>query len=196
MWCCIWSFSESGIQVLDLGCGEGGAAQQFAKHFPKSHVYGLDFQQECVTTATRVAAEKGIKNIHFVCQDAACMDPNWSSKFDYIFLHETLHDQAYPDKVLDELHRVMKSNGLLSVIDTRLHTKHVDNLKLGMAGSISYVCSIMNCIPVSLNFEGGMGLGAAWGQEKAMEMLGEHGFVCTTSPVPESKFLHYQCKKI
>ncbi len=160
-----------------------------------SHIYGLDFQQECITTATQIASEKGLKNIKFVCKDAECMDFTWEAKFDYIFVHETLHDQAYPDRVLDEIHRVMKPDGILSVIDSGTHSKLVDNMKLNPTVGIPYVCSTMNCIPVSLNFEGGMGLGAVWGQERAVEMLSKHGFDCEVCKIPSTKFLHYLCKK-
>ncbi|XP_072050732.1 S-adenosylmethionine-dependent methyltransferase Rv2258c-like isoform X1 [Amphiura filiformis] len=186
---------DSGIQVLDVGCGEGGASHLFAQNYPNSQIYGLDFQQHCITKATEIAANKGLENIHFVCQEASGMDPIWDSKFDYVFMHEILHDSAYPDKLLDETYRVMKSDGILSVIDTGAHSKLEDNLNLSPTIGISYVCSMMNCVPVSLNFEGGMGLGAVWGKERAVEMLSDHGFDCEVSKTPGTKFGHFLCKK-
>ncbi|XP_072051428.1 S-adenosylmethionine-dependent methyltransferase Rv2258c-like [Amphiura filiformis] len=186
---------DSGIQVLDVGCGEGGASHQFAQHYPNSQIYGLDIQQDCITKATEIAANKGLENIYFVCQEASGMDSTWNSKFDYVFMHNVLHDNAYPEKCLDEIYRVMKTDGILSVMDTWTHSKLEDNLNLSPTIGIAYVCSMMNCVPVSLNFEGGMGLGAVWGKERVVAMLLDHGFDCEVSKSPGSEFLHYLCTK-
>jgi hypothetical protein len=42
-------------------------------------------------------------------------------------------------------------------------------------GPFIYTISCMHCMSVSLA-QGGMGLGAAWGREKALEMLADAGF--------------------
>lgn len=47
-----------------------------------------------------------------------------------------------------------------------------------------YTVSCMHCMSVSLS-QDGMGLGAAWGQEKAQEMLAAAGFVNIRTHVQE-----------
>ena len=190
------SFTESGIHVLDVGCGAGRSTYQFAKNYPNSQVYGLDFSQDAFAQTEQAASDAGINNLHFVIRDASQMDPKWNNKFDYIFINDALHDQAYPDRVLNEIHRVMKPDGILSVVEPDSHTKHSDNMKNGTGASMMYVISMMNCTPVSLNFEGGMGLGAMWGRERAVEFLLEHGFNAEIKGnIPGGVSVHYLCKK-
>jgi len=40
-----------------------------------------------------------------------------NNSVDVILLYDTFHDLSEPDKVLDELHRVLKPNGILSFSD-------------------------------------------------------------------------------
>jgi hypothetical protein len=42
-------------------------------------------------------------------------------------------------------------------------------------GPIIYGSSVMHCVPVSLG-QGGEGLGTAWGEQRARELLAEAGF--------------------
>ena len=49
-----------------------------------------------------------------------------------------------------------------------------DNIDHPM-GPMLYAVSTMHCMTVSLAY-GGMGLGTVWGEQKALQMLGEAGF--------------------
>jgi hypothetical protein len=54
-------------------------------------------------------------------------------------------------------------------------SSHVHNNIDHPIGPFLYTVSTMHCMTVSLAYNGA-GLGAMWGQEKALEMLGEAGF--------------------
>ena len=58
--------------------------------------------------------------------------------------------------------------------DIKGRTEHHDNIGNPLA-PLLYTISAMHCMTVSLA-QGGMGLGAMWGREKAEEMLAEAGF--------------------
>ena len=58
--------------------------------------------------------------------------------------------------------------------DIKAATKMHENIGTPL-GTFTYTISCMHCMSVSLA-QGGAGLGAAWGKEKALEMLGQAGF--------------------
>ncbi len=55
-------------------------------------------------------------------------------------------------------------------------TGHVHKNKNHPLGPLLYTISCMHCMTISLA-QGGEGLGAMWGREKAKELLGKAGFV-------------------
>ena len=188
--------AEKGISVLDCGCGQGVSTIIHAKTFPNSTFYGIDFQEESLKPGKDKAESLGLKNIKFLAHDAANLPSDWDEKFDYVFMHDALHDQAYPDKVLKEVYRVLSPGGTYLVLEPKGYTKLKDNLEKLEGVSATYGISLMHCMPVSLYFEGGMGLGAVWGQEKAVEMLTEAGFKVVKAAWNEGGTgQHYYCKK-
>ncbi len=161
-----------GIEVLDLGCGSGRSLCTMAKAFPKSRFTGYDLTKEAVANANAFAAEMGVKNVTFVQQDAAQIRDE--SRFDLICTFDAIHDQARPDVVLSNIRRALKDDGIYMMQDIRASSRLENNLDHPLAPFI-YTISCMHCMSVSLA-AGGMGLGAAWGLEKALEMLAEAGF--------------------
>ncbi len=163
---------KEGIEVLDLGCGSGRSLCTMAKAFPSSHFTGYDLTTEAIANANAFAAEMGVKNVSFVRQDVAKMDD--AKRFDLICAFDAIHDQARPDTVLDNIHRALKNNGVFLMQDIRASSSVAGNMD-HVLGPFVYTISCMHCMSVSLA-QGGMGLGAAWGLEKALEMLSDAGF--------------------
>jgi 2-polyprenyl-3-methyl-5-hydroxy-6-metoxy-1,4-benzoquinol methylase len=65
---------ESGISVLDVGCGSGRIMNRLAELYPKSRFTGIDFSSEAVLSAWREAAEKRLRNIEFMVKDLSQFD--------------------------------------------------------------------------------------------------------------------------
>ncbi|XP_022097455.1 uncharacterized protein LOC110982950 [Acanthaster planci] len=189
---------QQGIKVLEIGCSQGISTMAIAKNFPKSQVYGIDITEDGIRHAQVKAEEMGITNAQFLCMSASLLPADWSEKFDFVFMHNVLHDLPHPMKTLIEVHRILKVGGTMSVIDPAGYSKLEDNLSKAaeFTRSVS-VLSMMNCVPTSLSVEGGMGLGALWGREKAQEMMRAAKFeVIAVSPVATRNSLNYQCQKI
>ena len=62
------------------------------------------------------------------------------------------------------------------MVDINMHTDHADNINFPHA-RFAYGMSLFQCMTLSLYAEGGEGMGAAWGQEKAAEMIRDAGFI-------------------
>ncbi|MGE0268892.1 MAG: class I SAM-dependent methyltransferase [Candidatus Omnitrophota bacterium] len=163
---------ESGIRVLDVGCGSGRALIAMARAFPRSRFTGYDFSAEAVAKARAAAHEEGLRNIDFAVQDAAAF--NDKETFDVIFTFDSVHDQAKPRKMLANIHRALKPDGTYFCQDIK-GSSHVEkNLDHPLAPFI-YTISCTHCMSVSLA-QGGEGLGAMWGKELATTLMKEAGF--------------------
>lgn len=163
---------ERGITVCDIGCGRGMALTRLAEAFPKSKFVGYDLSLEALDFARSQALAKGLKNIRFEVRDLT----HWNERaaFDWITALDAIHDQARPDLVLANIRRALKPGGRFLMQDIDASSEPNDNIGHPI-GPMLYAISCMHCMTVSLA-QGGMGLGAVWGTQKAEEMLAEAGF--------------------
>lgn len=60
--------------AADLYCGSGAFGLVLAKTFPDAHFFGLEIDRDAIRAAKANAEENGLKNITFVCADAATFD--------------------------------------------------------------------------------------------------------------------------
>ena len=166
---------ESGICCLDVGCGMGSPGLLLAKQYPKSQFYGFDISEEAITLAKEEADKLGLQNVHFLVKDCSKFYPEYEEMFDYISANDAIHDQAYPAATLSSIFKMIKKGGIFSMVDVDAHSHPADNINVSQA-TLKYTLSLMHCMPVSLYFEGGAGLGTCWGRELATQMLKEAGF--------------------
>jgi ubiquinone/menaquinone biosynthesis C-methylase UbiE len=163
---------QAGIRVLDIGCGSGKALNLMARHFPNSSFVGYDLCAEPLVQAHQEAQQMGLSNVHFVQQDLT--DFEIPEQFDFITAFDAIHDQARPDKVLKSVYQALHDDGQFLMVDINASSRMEDNID-HLLGTLLYTISTMHCMSVSLA-QGGMGLGAMWGREKANEMLKDAGF--------------------
>ena len=163
---------NQGIKVLDVGCGSGRAINLMAKTFPLSQFTGYDFSKEGIQNAKTELERLGIANAIFEQQDAAHFDH--TEHFDLITAFDAIHDQADPEKVLENIKRSLKPDGVFLMQDVAGSSKLENNMDHPLAPFL-YTVSCLHCMTVSLALDG-KGLGAMWGKEKAIEMLNDAGF--------------------
>lgn len=163
---------EKGIEVADIGCGSGKALNRLAVLYPNSRFTGYDLSAEAVDIANRDAAKAGLSNIEFIATDATGLAE--AERFDLIFTFDAVHDQAHPAVVLANIGRLLRKDGVYLMQDIDSASDVADNIERPLAPFI-YAISCMHCMTVSLA-QGGVGLGAAWGEELALAMLKDAGF--------------------
>lgn len=161
-----------GISVADIGCGSGKAIIALAERYPRSRFTGFDLCADAVATANRLAEQAGLKNVMFVERDVSELGE--SERFDLVTAFDAIHDQGQPAKVLANIRRALKPGGIFLMQDIA-GSSHVHHNIGRPLSPFVYTISCMHCMSVSLA-QGGVGLGAAWGKEKAEEMLAEAGF--------------------
>lgn len=163
---------ERGIQVLDLGCGSGRALNKLAKLFPRSQFHGIDISERAIAAAREEGRYRNLDNLRFDVQDATTFQV--AEAYDLVTTFDAIHDQAHPDVVLQNIYRALRPDGIYLMQDIRASSNVAKNVS-HPAAPLLYTISCMHCMTVSLA-QGGMGLGAMWGEEKAIELLGEAGF--------------------
>ncbi|MEM9791276.1 MAG: class I SAM-dependent methyltransferase [Planctomycetota bacterium] len=163
---------EEGVDVLDMGCGQGMAILRLAEMFPDSRFTGVDMLGSAIDAANAEAIHRGLGNVQFMVGDAARL--THEDAFDVVFTFDSVHDQADPEAMLATISRALRPGGLYFCQDIKGQSSHADNMDHPLA-PFMYTVSMMHCMSVSLG-QGGRGLGAMWGRQVAERMFAEAGF--------------------
>ena len=164
---------DAGTLVADVGCGTGHTTNLLAGAFPRSRFVGYDLAEDAIARAQAEAASEGLANATFEVLDVTRLplDPPLGAAFAF----DAIHDQADPAGVLARVFQALVPGGVFVMFDVRASSHLERNIENPMAPWL-YAVSTLHCMPVSLA-AGGAGLGTVWGEELALEMLADAGFV-------------------
>ena len=101
-------------RVLDIGCGDGSLGREMKALQGIGSVYGVDISEQAV----REARSRGI-NAYCVNVDKTDL-PFADDYFDAVFCGELLEHLYDPDHLLDEMHRVLKQDGICIITTPNL----------------------------------------------------------------------------
>ncbi|MDK8074131.1 class I SAM-dependent methyltransferase [Alloscardovia omnicolens] len=117
--------------VLELGCGTGQLSLPLA---PKAKTWlATDFSKCMIAEAKK--REKS-SNLCFCVEDATALSFD-SNRFDVVLIANTLHIMPKPKKALEEIHRVLKTDGLL-IVPTFVAEEKIHRLKLWLMKRIGF----------------------------------------------------------
>lgn len=166
---------ETGIRVLDAGCGRGKALLRLAQRFPRSRFTGYDLSAQAIAWANERAAEAGLTNVTLQTRDLSDFDKTAEEgAFDLVTTFDAVHDQAQPLNVLTGIRRSLASGGIYLAQDIHASSHHHGDRDHPL-GTFLYAVSCMHCMSVSLA-QGGEGVGTMWGRERALDYLRQAGF--------------------
>jgi ubiquinone/menaquinone biosynthesis C-methylase UbiE len=115
---------QTGFCVLDYGCGPGSYLAPLAQLVGASgQIYALDINPLAIQEVQKKGARKAITNVKTIESDCKTGLPD--NHVDVVLLYDTFHNLSQPDKVLRELHRVLKSGGTLSFSDHHMNDKDI-----------------------------------------------------------------------
>jgi 2-polyprenyl-3-methyl-5-hydroxy-6-metoxy-1,4-benzoquinol methylase len=163
---------ERGLEVLEVGCGQGRALLELAAAFPRSRFTGYDLSSQAIASANVEATRRGLGNVRFAARDVTVLDE--PGRYDLVLAFDAIHDQHTPERVLREIAAALRPTGLFLMQDIRASSRLERNVGHPLA-PFFYTISTMHCMTVSLA-GGGAGLGTCWGEELALEMLAAAGF--------------------
>ena len=107
----------SGKNVLDIGCGCGGAAIHLIKNHGAKSVLGIDTESLVITRAEELAVKHDLSNLaQFRCvKPGPLVIPDES--IDLVFSKETFLHIPNKDDLIKDIYRVLKPSGLVAVSD-------------------------------------------------------------------------------
>jgi ubiquinone/menaquinone biosynthesis C-methylase UbiE len=105
--------NSDSIAILDLACGTGNYLNTQMTNFPDDRIkwYGLDFSDDMLSIA-----KKKTTGATLVKGDAHCL-PFQSETFDFVKINFAFHHFLDKQKVVAEIYRVLKKNGILSIVN-------------------------------------------------------------------------------
>ncbi len=166
---------HNGIDVLDIGCGRGKALLKMAARFPNSRFTGWDLSVEATRDARNEADALGLANAKFEVRDLSDFHQTAPvAAFDFVTAFDAVHDQARPDHVLAGIRRALKADGVFLMQDIGASSNVAENTG-HVIGTLLYSLSCTHCMTVSLA-QGGLGVGAMWGEQLTREFLANAGF--------------------
>ena len=115
---------REGFHVLDYGCGPGGYVKPLAELVGESgRIYALDVNPFAIKMVQRIAAKNHLDNVEMILSDWDTGLPD--NIVDAVLLYDVFHDLTDHNSVLEELHRVLKPNGVLSFSDHHLKEEEI-----------------------------------------------------------------------
>jgi precorrin-6B methylase 2 len=112
---------ESGMEVLDLGCGVGDVSVLAATMVGElGAVLGIDRAASSVETARRRAAALGMRNVRFETAELDAFDS--AERFDAIIGRFVLLYQPDPIAVLRRFRNLLKPNGIIAFQEMDMET--------------------------------------------------------------------------
>ena len=172
---------ESGIRVIDVGCGLGSATILMAEAFPASTFVGVDNHEESVRLAAAAAEEAGVSDrVHFEVGDAT----SYAGSYDLVCFFDAVHDMGDPVGALAHTRAALTPGGQVLAVEPFAPDRLEDAIPDPVALTY-YAASSCLCVPHSVS-EGGAALGAQAGPERLVAAFVRAGFsgarVAATTP--------------
>lgn len=127
-------------KILDAGCGVGSLSKVLSSMY-EAEIHGCD------ASAGRInEAKKNIDGVHFFEADITSLDCS-NNTYDIIFARFVLEHTTEPEKILNELYRVLKPGGIIVIIelDGLIFNLHHENKELE-----DYLERIKKYLPIDL----------------------------------------------
>ena len=111
-------------KVLDFGCGPGSYITNISRTVGENgKVYALDIHPLAIEKVKSSASKSGLANVETICSDCATGLPD--KEIDTVLLYDIFHMFNDKRKVLSELHRVLRDDGILSFSDHHMKEKNI-----------------------------------------------------------------------
>lgn len=106
----------AGCRVLEAGCGTGAQTKILAKRCPATRFVSIDVCGDSIDKAVEIVKLEGVGNVEFQQADIFKL-PFEPESFDHVFVCFVLEHLARPEKALNNLKRVIRPGGSITVIE-------------------------------------------------------------------------------
>jgi SAM-dependent methyltransferase len=182
---------QAGGRAIDIGCGTGVIPITLAKAYPSAQIEGLDLDARSIEIAKVYAEQAGLSaRIRFTRGPAQGIESK--PGYDLISTFDVIHDLPDPLAMLRRIRECLAAEGSYLMVEPRMD-HHLTNNRTPF-GKLLYGMSCLHCVPQSLS-QGGPGLGACWGPQRAQELAENAGFSSfTTLPIRTPALAFYELR--
>jgi 2-polyprenyl-3-methyl-5-hydroxy-6-metoxy-1,4-benzoquinol methylase len=108
---------HEGRDVLDIGCGLGNDTSRFARG--GARITGIDIAPNAIRLSEENFRQRGLAGRFEVMDGEATAYPDAS--FDFVYCHTVLHFTPHPERMVREIHRVLRPGGraVLMMVNAR-----------------------------------------------------------------------------
>lgn len=129
--------SEVGIgegqSVLDFGCGSGTYSIPAAKLVGRNgRIYSLDVNQGALEKLSRKAEKEGLDNIVTLLSSGNVDIPIDNETLKHVLLIDVLQEISDKDTLLEEIYRILKPDGLMTVYPMHIDSNEIIKLACRM----------------------------------------------------------------
>ncbi len=130
---------ETGMLVVDIGCGSGYYARRLAAVVgPEGSVLCNDIQPEMLRIATELAADAGVANMSTVLgTESEARLPE--GEVDLMLLVDVYHEFSAPEAMLQSMRGALAPDGVIALAEFRLEGRSAAHIKLEHRMSIEQV---------------------------------------------------------
>ena len=116
---------KTGMTVCDMGCGNGFYALPIAKLLGKNgQVLGVDIQSEMLELLRKRMEDEQIDNVTPILGSE--FDPRLpANSIDLVLMVDVYHEFSYPEEMLAAVHRSLKKEGLVVLVEYRTEDDNV-----------------------------------------------------------------------
>ena len=125
---------SEGQTVLDFGCGHGTYSIQAAKLVgEQGKVYALDKERQSLDSLKQKARTEGLTNVERMDTSGEPAINLADQSVDVVLLFDGFHEHYLPDsgerkRLLNEFHRILKPDGVLSVYPNHMESRAKDEV--------------------------------------------------------------------
>ena len=108
------TYLQSGMTLLDCGCGPGAITLGLAEAVAPGRVEGIDLEPTMIERAIAISQERHAERVHYQVADIREL-PFPDGSFDAVYSSAVLEHLPDPVQAFQEIHRVLKPEGLIGV---------------------------------------------------------------------------------
>ena len=148
---------EAGAQVVEIGCGAGGAVLMLGEAFPASQITGYDISRHALERATTRRREAGLDNVAF--RDPREHPLPADHSIDFVVTFDCLHDMTDPQGMMHLIRGAIADDGTWLLVDIKAGDTFEENATRNPMAPLMYGISVLSCLSSALSEPGGAGLG-------------------------------------
>ncbi|QDU53152.1 class I SAM-dependent methyltransferase [Gimesia panareensis] len=131
---------SEGLDVLDLGCGDGAVLLELAAAFPESRFVGYDPSGQLIEQARHSAISRELENVSFFQRDLTAIHAIQS--FDLITAFDVNLEGSDQDRMLREVQSALRPDGILLLRELAVSWHRDENLQHPLSALLLSICSV------------------------------------------------------